>query len=140
MVLYTLLNKKGSYEVKYLSIICISIFFIRSSSPEYQDLNGDGVYTEPFNDSWTSLNPRELVRIWELKKGSGYTPSTTGFEEFWQNSLAVVPSANNHPLLIWGAYPINQNFPSADFYSISRKNGGLPWQEDFATTTLFCFF
>ena len=32
---------------------------------------------------------------------------TTSLEDYWENCLAVMPSTDNHPQLVWGPYPDN---------------------------------
>jgi len=81
----------------------------------------------------------QLIQVWE--KYDNYVPSTSSFPDFWQNCLVVVPSGNNHPLLVWGNYPFDKDIPEIFHYSIDRKNGSLDWECDIdQTASTVCFY
>lgn len=49
----------------------------------------------------------EYYNIWEIHEKIT-PPITNSFEDFWQNSLVLIPSqTGNHPRLVWGPYPSN---------------------------------
>ena len=50
-----------------------------------------------------SVNSRDYMNIWEMNGKT--SPTTLSFENYWQNSLALIPTWNNHPRLVWGPHP-----------------------------------
>lgn len=55
--------------------------------------------------------------LWDLTNNE---LQTTGLEEYWDNCLALIPSVNNNPRLIWGPYPESVDLSG---YNIYRKVG-----------------
>lgn len=53
--------------------------------------------------------------------------TTSDLEDYWENCLAVIPSVNNHPLLVWGPYPPDGVITKPTNYQVWRKYGGLDW-------------
>jgi len=68
------------------------------------------------NDSETL--DRTLQTIWDLRNNVDLI--TTGLEDYWQNCLALIPSPDNHPRLVWGPYPEQVDIAG---YNIYRKVG-----------------
>jgi hypothetical protein len=46
----------------------------------------------------------QIITSWDILN-EGIAPTTNCFEDFWEYSLIVLRSAENHPHLVWGAYP-----------------------------------
>lgn len=63
--------------------------------------------------------------IWELI--DSVELRSVGFEDYWQNSLVLIPSTNNKPFLIWGPYPGDQQITEISYYEIWRKYGSQDW-------------
>jgi hypothetical protein len=59
----------------------------------------------------------QVINCWDMLN-YGSAQVTTGFVGYWTRSLYVIPSSNNHPLLLWGPYPDN-NFDVL-YYKIYR--------------------
>jgi hypothetical protein len=55
--------------------------------------------------------------LWDLTDNE---LETTGLEDYWDNCLALIPSVNNNPRLIWGPYPESVDLSG---YNIYRKVG-----------------
>lgn len=52
---------------------------------------------------------------------------TDGLEDYWDNSLAVISSSDNHPLAVWGPFPRDQTITEVTYYEIWRKYGSGNW-------------
>ncbi|MFA6541482.1 MAG: T9SS type A sorting domain-containing protein [Bacteroidota bacterium] len=75
---------------------------------KFNEFTGKMYYcTKPGYFDWTEISNGQILTIWDIK-GKG-TPSTNNFENFWINSIAVVPTLNNTgivvPLVVWGPLP-----------------------------------
>jgi hypothetical protein len=53
---------------------------------------------------------------------------TDGLPEYWNNSLVLVNNGDNHPRLIWGAYP-NTSL-NINSYKVYKKYGSSNWELD----------
>lgn len=83
---------------------------------------------------FTQISSGEYLKIWEQKMQYPSPPITAGFPDYWENCLAVIPSIDNHPLLVWGPYPET----ATDFYKIYRKDSyGGGWQYLAQTTNTY---
>jgi parallel beta-helix repeat protein len=98
-------------------------YYITQTQQKLQYLN--------VNKSWEDINDGDILRIWDIRNGNY---NVNSLYPYWENALVVVPGPNNHPLMVWGPYPVDEQFPEVDYYYISRKDGGLPWQYDIRTT------
>ena len=52
--------------------------------------------------TYTEIPDKGIVRIWEIKNG---IPTTTCFQDFWQNCLVIIDPGTDNPQLIWGPIP-----------------------------------
>lgn len=59
--------------------------------------------------------------FWELRPCCEII--TQDLEEYWDNSLAVIPSSDNHPQLVWGPHPL-ESYLGIYGYRIYRNYGG----------------
>lgn len=87
----------------------------------------------PWSPVFTNIQDGSIIGIWEIY-GQTYA-ITTSLPEFWERCLIVLESTNNHPLLVWGDYPVDKDIPAIFHYSIDRKNGGLDWEYNIAQTS-----
>jgi len=53
-------------------------------------------------NQWNSIENGSLIRIWDIKQALN---GTSCIPDFWSNSLVIIPTTNNNPLLIWGQHP-----------------------------------
>ncbi len=74
-------------------------------------------YSSDSNDYFEITN-RQLLNIWDIKQKGA--PQTSLFPDYWDNCLALIPSQNNNPRLIWGTYPEPVDLAG---YNIYRKIG-----------------
>lgn len=67
-----------------------------------------------------SVNNSDYMNIWEMNGKT--SPTTLDFENYWQNCLALIPTSNNHPRLVWGPHPTF----SATNYRVYRAVSNYP--------------
>lgn len=104
--------------------------FLEFHMPELDYSNPENV-TPFYEGTWKFANhsdkntypmePHEngnIYSIWELK-GVG-NPSTSGFNDFWNNSLVVLTENFNNPRLVWSSYP-SSNISSYKIYRASSQ-------------------
>ena len=60
-----------------------------------------------------------FYQLWTQKGKTN--PSSSSFNNFWQNCLVLIPTVNNQPRLVWGPYPSSSITVQA--YKIYRKVG-----------------
>lgn len=87
-------------------------------------------YSPISSGSFTNeIEEGQLLKIWEIKNTIlDGAPSTSKFEDFWQNCLVSI-NTGTHPHLVWGAHP-----SGATSYKIYKKKDS-PNYELLATTT-----
>jgi hypothetical protein len=66
---------------------------------------------------WSPIQKGDHIGLWNIKEVG--IPTTSNFPDFWSNCLSV-NNVNNHPKLIWGAYPESVDLAG---YNIYRKVG-----------------
>jgi hypothetical protein len=66
-----------------------------------------------------SIESGQLLNFWDIKQKGQQLTSL--FPDYWENCLALIPSINNHPKLVWGPYP-DDNF-AVQYYKIYKKKG-----------------
>jgi len=71
--------------------------------------------------SVTNVINGEYYSIWGINEKTT-PPITSGFNNFWQNCLALIPSPDNHPHLVWGPHPTF----NATHYRIYRAVSNYP--------------
>jgi len=64
--------------------------------------------------------------FWNLRTCVSH--STSGLEDYWDNSLAVIPDENNHPTFIFGPFPDNLQ-GTITGYKIYRSAAHIPGQQ-----------
>lgn len=63
----------------------------------------DSIYIDPSSYcDHVTISEEEVYTFWDLKGKD--TPNTVYFNNFWQNSLQLIPN-NNHPRLVWARHP-----------------------------------
>jgi|SRR5690554_5184859 len=94
------------------------------------DFNNNKFYISPIShtSSYTEISNGDLIRFWELKQTNPALPSTSGFPDYWENCLAIIPDENNHPTFIFGPYPDNLQ-GTITGYKIYRSAAHIPGQQ-----------
>lgn len=87
----------------------------------YDVTNKDFEFTYP---NLGSVTNGSYYPIWELKELVQL--QTNDLEDYWENCLAVFPSSDKHPFIVWGPYPSEVYLENVN-YQIWRKYGGLDW-------------
>ena len=94
------------------------------------DFSNNKFYISPIShsSSYTEISNGDLIRFWELKETNPAIPSTLEFPDYWENCLALIPSINNHPKLVWGPYPqyISGAITGYNVYSANHVQGMPP--------------
>jgi hypothetical protein len=88
---------------------------------KYNDSNNTFYYNSDGSpNAFNQILNKEYLNIWTIK-GQG-TPSTMLFQNYWANSLGLIPSqTGNHPRLVWGPY--QESGITVQSYKIYRKVG-----------------
>jgi len=92
------------------------------------DFSNNKFYISPIShlSSYTEISNGDLIRFWELKETNPTLPSTSEFPNYWENCLALIPSVNNSPRLIWGPYPVEGESFEVNSYNIYRAISSFP--------------
>lgn len=97
-----------------------------SDLPENYNTGGGGDISITFNvsagkfyEGSTQNEFPTFTTIWDERPW--IAASTLELPNFWENALVLVNDGNNHPLLVWGAYPSQLGI---DHYNIYKKIGG----------------
>lgn len=72
------------------------------------------------NDDAQTID-KSYQTLWNILGQHGSTLETSGFEDYWDNCLAITNDENNHPRIIWGLYPDSD--VSVQYYKIYKKKG-----------------
>lgn len=84
------------------------------------DVSSNKFYFRNTQDEFSDYHP-----FWDLRPCVELR--TDDLEDYWNNSLAVIPSSDNHPLAVWGPYPGDQSITEVSYYEIWRKYGSGNW-------------
>lgn len=84
-------------------------FFIRFND------DGDISKWKTSEFDWTEISVGEVLKVWEIKN-TGTPPTTSYFEDFWENCLIVVNNGNGNPKLVWGPNPDFENITGYKIY------------------------
>jgi len=90
---------------------------------KYNDIENKFYYASSPDLGFVPISNGDYLKIWEIKQQG--LPTTSKFINFWQNCLAIIPTSNNHPRLVWGRYPSND---AVSIYKIYRKYGRDEWK------------
>ena len=109
---------------------CSTFGYIDTDIQVFLNLNYDGSNHSRYeyqisNYGHITINNGDILRVWNLEHLSPpqpYIPKTDCFPDFWQNCLVLIPSADNHPRLVWGPHPTF----SATHYRIYRAVSNYP--------------
>ncbi|MHA2275646.1 MAG: T9SS type A sorting domain-containing protein [Candidatus Kariarchaeaceae archaeon] len=64
----------------------------------------DSIYIDPGSTcNNVTISEEEVYTLWDLKGKD--TINTDYFNNFWQNSLQLIPNNNNNPRLVWARHP-----------------------------------
>jgi hypothetical protein len=91
---------------------------------KYDELN-DKIYFNCAGSVPIELGNNAYLKVWEMlpKNYNVGIQNTSGFSDYWQNCLALIPSqTGNHPRLIWGPHPTF----SATSYRVYRAVSNNP--------------
>lgn len=70
--------------------------------------------------NWTTVSTGEILNVWEIRN-NGTPPTTSTFENYWDNALVMTNNGSNRPRIVWGPYP--DSFVL--FYLIYRDESGF---------------
>jgi hypothetical protein len=127
--LYKVTNSKQ--PDKYFYLDARDSYFGSTSTQDffiYFD-NADGTYNKWRPAPFYQIVNGNVVRIWDV---FGWSPTTSGLQNYWSNALVVVNNGNDNPRLIWGPYP-NTAF-ILSYYKIYKLNSESNFQL-YATST-----
>lgn len=93
------------------------------------DFSTNTFYYSPINrfGPYTEITKGDYIKFWDLYPTNPAIPSTSEFPNYWENCLAIIPSLNNHALVVWGPYPGDQTITEVTYYEIWRKYGSGTW-------------